>query len=177
VGQIIQFTFETDLQLRDQLKNSTGMYIVSIVPGTNQISPIEADGLCDQMRHLLNVLAIKNHIKIKYVFVRGCYKEHKEDSFLIMPDTKTDMYREEMESIAKILARMFKQESILYIHKGTAKILMTPNQKIEQNQTTETEKQEDLFLNNFKFVDENQKPDNYTEFPLCNGTKRCVEFW
>jgi hypothetical protein len=123
------------------------------------------------------VLAKKNGIKIKFVFVRGCYKEHQEDSFLIMPDTKTDKYHEEMESIAKILARNFQQESILYIQKGTAKLLMTSKQETEQNQTIETENQEDVFFNNFKIVDENQKPDNYTEFPLCGGTKCLVEFW
>jgi hypothetical protein len=176
-GQTRQFTFATQSQLRDELTNSTGMYIVSIVPGTNKISRIEADHLCDQMRHLLNVLAKKNRIMIKHVCVQGCYKEHKEDSFLIMSGTKTDKYREEMESIAKLLAIKFEQESILYIQKGTAKLLMTPNQKDEQNQTMETQNQEDMFFNNFNFVDENQKPDNYTQFLLCDGTKCLVEFW
>jgi hypothetical protein len=114
-GQISQFTFATQSQLRDELTNSTGMYIVSIVTGTTEISRIEADHICDQMQHLLNVLVKKNGIKIKHACVQGYYKEHKEDSFLIIPDTKTDKYREEMESIAKILAIKFKQESFLYI--------------------------------------------------------------
>jgi hypothetical protein len=74
---------------------------------------MEADELSSKIRCSIQKFAVKKQIKIKYVFVREFYEEYDECSLLIMPDTKTDKYHEEIESIAEILDIKFIEENIL----------------------------------------------------------------